>query len=52
VREGDPLIGIDPRPFEAALREKHGMLAKSQVQLSKANETKCAATAGWWAAAM
>lgn len=35
--EGDPLIGIDPRPFEAALREKRGLLAKSQAQLSKAN---------------
>ena len=36
VREGDPLITIDPRPFEAALREKKGQLAKSQAQLAKA----------------
>lgn len=38
VREGQPLIGIDPRPFEAALREKRGLLAKSQAQLAKAND--------------
>ncbi|MBQ3060401.1 MAG: efflux RND transporter periplasmic adaptor subunit [Desulfovibrio sp.] len=36
VREGDPLITIDPRPFEAALREKRGLLAKSEAQLNKA----------------
>lgn len=36
VREGQPLIGIDPRPFEAALREKSGLLAKSQARLAKA----------------
>ncbi|QCC84985.1 efflux RND transporter periplasmic adaptor subunit [Desulfovibrio desulfuricans] len=36
VHEGDPLITIDPRPFEAALREKKGQLAKSQAQLAKA----------------
>ena len=36
VREGDPLITIDPRPFEATLREKKGQLAKSQAQLAKA----------------
>lgn len=38
VREGDPLITIDPRPFEAALREKKGQLAKSQAQLAKAQD--------------
>lgn len=38
VRAGEPLISIDPRPFEAALREKRGLLAKSQAQLSKAND--------------
>lgn len=36
VVEGQPLITIDPRPFEAALREKRGLLAKSQAQLNKA----------------
>lgn len=36
VQEGQPLITIDPRPFEAALREKRGLLAKSQAQLNKA----------------
>ena len=38
VREGDPLITIDPRLFEAALREKKGQLAKSQAQLAKAQD--------------
>ena len=36
VQEGQPLITIDPRPFAAILREKRGMLAKSQAQLNKA----------------
>ena len=36
VKAGDPLITIDTRPFEAALREKRGLLAKSQAQLNKA----------------
>lgn len=36
VKAGDPLITIDPRPFEAVLREKRGLLAKSQAQLTKA----------------
>lgn len=38
VREGDKLITIDPRPFEATLREKQGFLAKSRAQLSKAED--------------
>lgn len=38
VREGQPLFGIDPRPFEAALREKRGLLAKSQARLAKASD--------------
>lgn len=38
VREGDLLITIDPRPFEATLREKRGLLAKSEAQLNKAND--------------
>lgn len=38
VREGQPLLSIDPRPFEAALREKRGLLAKSQAQLAKAGD--------------
>ncbi|WP_297228441.1 efflux RND transporter periplasmic adaptor subunit [uncultured Desulfovibrio sp.] len=36
VKAGDPLITIDTRPFEAVLREKRGLLAKSQAQLNKA----------------
>ena len=36
VKEGDLLLTIDPRPFEAVLREKRGLLAKSQAQLVKA----------------
>lgn len=38
VQEGQPLITIDPRPFAAILREKRGMLAKSQAQLNKAQD--------------
>jgi len=38
VREGEPLITIDPRPFEAILREKQGLLAKSTAQLNKAGD--------------
>ena len=38
VREGDLLITIDPRPFEATLREKRGLLAKSEAQLNKATD--------------
>lgn len=36
VAAGQPLIEIDPRPFEAALREKRGQLARSEAQLAKA----------------
>ncbi|MDR2574569.1 MAG: efflux RND transporter periplasmic adaptor subunit [Desulfovibrio sp.] len=38
VTEGQPLVTIDPRPFEAVLREKRGMLAKDQAQLNKAED--------------
>ncbi|MDR0816795.1 MAG: efflux RND transporter periplasmic adaptor subunit [Desulfovibrio sp.] len=38
VTEGQLLITIDPRPFESVLREKHGLLAKSEAQLNKASE--------------
>jgi multidrug efflux system membrane fusion protein len=38
VTEGQALITIDPRPFEAALREKRGVLAKAQAQLDKAED--------------
>lgn len=38
VREGQPLVNIDPRPFEAVLREKRGLLAKSEAQLNKASD--------------
>lgn len=36
VSEGQPLALIDPRPYEADLREKKGILAKSEAQLIKA----------------
>ncbi|MDR3358487.1 MAG: efflux RND transporter periplasmic adaptor subunit [Desulfovibrio sp.] len=38
VTEGQPLITIDPRPFEAVLRERRGALAKDQAQLNKAED--------------
>lgn len=38
VTEGQPLITIDPRPFEAILRERRGILAKDQAQLNKAED--------------
>ncbi|MDR1776318.1 MAG: efflux RND transporter periplasmic adaptor subunit [Desulfovibrio sp.] len=38
VKEGQPLITLDQRPFEAVLREKSGMLAKDQAQLNKAED--------------
>ena len=31
VKEGDPLIEIDPRPYEAALKQAQGQLAKDQA---------------------
>lgn len=40
VKAGDPLLLIDPRPFEAALREKRAVLAKSEAQLAKANDDR------------
>lgn len=36
VQEGQPLLQIDPRPYEAALREKKAVLARSEAQLAKA----------------
>jgi multidrug efflux system membrane fusion protein len=38
VRQGDPLFRIDPRPFEAAVRESRAKLERDQVLLKKANE--------------
>lgn len=40
VREGAPLLQIDPRPYAATLREKKGQLAKSEAQLAKALEDR------------
>lgn len=40
VRAGQPLLQIDPRPYEAALKEKRGQLAKSEAQLAKAMEDR------------
>lgn len=40
VREGQVLGRIDPRPYEAALREKQGALARSEAQLAKAREDR------------
>lgn len=36
VKAEQPLILIDPRPYETALKEKQAMLAKSEAQLAKA----------------
>lgn len=36
VEEGQPLIKIDPRPYDAILAEKRANLAKSEAQLAKA----------------
>src|SRR5437868_10721303 len=36
VKKGDPLFHIDPRPFEAALAQAKGTLAKDQANLAKA----------------
>lgn len=36
VSAGEPLVKIDPRPYEAVLKEKKGLLAKSEAQLAKA----------------
>lgn len=36
VRKGDPLIDIDPRPYEAALTQAQGQLAHDQAVLSEA----------------
>lgn len=40
VKEGQALLQIDPRPYEAILKEKRGALAKSQAQYTKAIEDK------------
>lgn len=36
VRKGDPLIEIDPRPFEATLQEAQGVLERDQNLLAEA----------------
>src|SRR5690242_5344442 len=36
VRNGEPLFEIDPRPFEAALREANGRLAQAQSSVHQA----------------
>jgi multidrug efflux system membrane fusion protein len=36
VKKGDPLFEIDPRPFEAALAQAQGQLAKDSAQLAGA----------------
>jgi multidrug efflux system membrane fusion protein len=36
VRRGDPLIEIDPRPFEATLLQAQGMLERDQAVLAQA----------------
>jgi membrane fusion protein, multidrug efflux system len=42
VRKGEVLFTIDPRPFQAALKQAEGMLARDQAQLkqSQANVAK------------
>ena len=37
VKKGDPLFQIDPRPFEAALGQAKGTLAKDQANWAKAD---------------
>src|SRR3984957_3421048 len=37
VKKGDPLFHIDPRPFEAALAQTKGTLAKDQANTVKAD---------------
>ena len=36
VRKGDPLIDIDPRPYQAALTQAEGQLAHDQAMLAEA----------------
>jgi len=36
VKEGQPLIEVDPRPFEVALAQAQGQLAKDEAQLKNA----------------
>lgn len=40
VQAGQKLGTIDPRPYQAALREKQGALARSEAQLAKAQEDR------------
>jgi len=40
VREGQPLLQIDPRPYAATLAEKKAQLAKSEAQLAKAEHDR------------
>lgn len=40
VKAGQPLIRIDPRPYETALKEKQAVLARSEAQLVKARHDR------------
>src|SRR6187200_3359826 len=40
VKKGDPLFQIDPRPFEAALAQAKGTLAKDKANQIKADADK------------
>lgn len=40
VKEGQPLLEIDPRPYAAALAEKKANLARSEAQLAKAERDR------------
>lgn len=40
VKKGELLFTIDPRPFEAALREAEANLSKDQIQLANAREVQ------------
>ena len=40
VQEGQELLQIDPRPYQALLKERKGALAKSQAQYNKAIEDR------------
>lgn len=40
VKEGQALLQIDPRPYEAIVKEKKGALARSEAQYAKALEDR------------
>ncbi|MBB5327024.1 efflux RND transporter periplasmic adaptor subunit [Tunturiibacter gelidoferens] len=47
VRKGDPLIEIDPRPFEATLLQAQGVLERDQAVLAQATMDRDRFRAAW-----